>query len=187
LRVFAAAYFAAFLLLVTACKHTPAREIPMPDNAYIAPVFLTFSEGHFRGILLGSSKAEVQKSEADRLLLKEEQENHLFYELVFPRDSAGPKSLEYADIKYFFKGGKLDIVTVEYYLNEEESLDTIADVLSKLYNEVHGRAYKDPGGYSVWDITWEAKKGQAIKYDIGIKKVKAPFADPYLSIEFLKY
>jgi hypothetical protein len=187
LRVIVALYFVVCLLLTPGCKQTPAREVPMPDNPYIAPVFLTFSEGHFRGILLGSSRKEVQQLEADRLELKDEQENHLFYELIFPRDSAGPKSLEYADIKYFFKGGKLDIVTIEYYLNEEAQLDTIAAMLSTLYNEVHSRGYKDPGGYTVWDITSEPAKGELVKYDIGIKKVKAPYSDTYLSVEFLKY
>lgn len=142
----------------------------MPDNPYIAPIFLTFSEGHFRGHRMGSRLEEVKVAESARLQPVEEQSNHLFYEYVFPRDSAVKGSLEYAEIRFFFKNDQLDIITVGFFLNSEKGLDSIEASLSTLFNTIYGLAYRDPGGYSVWDITYEPGKGPPLRFDIGIKK-----------------
>jgi len=175
------------ILLFSGCTFRDTKNIQLPDNIYISSVFLDFNHQVFRHIGFNESRSDILKKEKGKLNLKDTLENALFYEYVFPKDATSYKSLDYAEISYFFKEDKLDIITVTFYIAVEENMDTISAVLSKIYNEKYGKSYSDQEKYLVWDASYEKNRRTTIKYDIAIKKQKVPYEDTKLLIEFMRY
>jgi hypothetical protein len=173
------AYFLFCLCTLLACQNGQyTKEISNPS-----PYFTALMEGNdhsvFHGADLNMNQDEVREKEKSKLY--ERTQDHLFYSLVFPKDST--VFSEYADIQYFFdnKGG-VEIISASIYLNDSTQQEHLANTFRQYYNIRYGDAGKDEYGYEVWKGTLEAQEDD-YDYTIGLNQMKEEFG---IVLEYLR-
>ncbi len=151
---------------------------------YFTKIFDTDTTSVLRGFNFGQPQQAIKNAENERLEFIQQSNDHLYYEFNLFDDTIGT---DYAELKYFFDSkGLLDIITVNYFINDSIIIEEFSEYLLNRFEEKYGHFYIDNDGYTVWENTYMDKDNINKKYDIAVKKL-IKLNDPGLTIEYAKF
>ena len=135
-----------------ACKNNSSKEETKINSPYFSPLLTNKNTSVFRGIDFNSSAENIKQTENAKLY--EATSDHLFYELDFPNDTS--QFIEYANIQYFLNPkNKLDIITVDVFLNDTIQEMTLKIDLLNYFNSKFKKIRNDDGTFPMWETTFE--------------------------------
>ena len=133
--------------------------------------------GLLRGIELDLSVADVRKIEKDSL----NEETTTFLGYLVPGKEKGEKM----EVEYSFnEQGKLDLMSVFYYLDKDDDAEHMVAALKKYFEKKLGPSKKDELGW----YTWQFRDKKGLPGDVEIvlnKKVEAK--SKVVDLEIVKY
>jgi hypothetical protein len=168
----------------------PENDVEMADRlealAYYEKIFLPDKGKTFRDISLDLSVSAVRDVEARYDLdLTDESPDYLQYEMDLKVDTVN--GVDYVEVKYIFdQQDRLDIVTVNYYIQDSLVVNRLFDHLNTSFIEKYGDYYLDSDGYTVWEDSYTREDEQEVTYDIGIRKF-IKLNDPGITIEMMRF
>lgn len=181
----------AFFLIVS-CKsgksgsnqpETAEDAMTLMVREYYEKLFMPDDEGVVRGFNFGQTQSEIEEVEKKKLELVESNELMSFYEITLSDDTT--RTIDYAEIKYFYDSNKkFDIATINYYIEDSTTNIMLFDIISKKYEEKYGHSYVDVDGYTVWTSENIFSSG----FDIAMKMKKLlNMNEPGITLEFTKF
>lgn len=153
---------------------------------YYNRVFLPEHSRVFRRVELDMEPQTVRSLEdAGNLRLAGESPRHLQYEADLRTDSL--RGSDYVDVKYVFDDqDRLDIVTVNYYIQDTALINGLFDHLHRVFGNLYGDFYIDSDGYTVWESTYKRPDSTEVVFDIGMRKL-VKLNDPGITIEVMRF
>lgn len=153
---------------------------------YYNRVFLPEHSRIFRRVDLDMEPDAVRGMEdGGNLRLTGESPRHLQYEADLRTDSV--RGSDYVDVKYVFDDqDRLDIVTVNYYIQDTALIHGLFDHLNQVFDSLYGDYYIDSDGYTVWESTYKRPDSTEVVFDIGMRKL-VKLNDPGITIEVMRF
>jgi len=153
---------------------------------YFETVFLPDKDKIFRDVSLDLPIGEVKDIESNyNLSLTENKDDYLQYETDLLVDTA--KGVDYVEVKYIFDDAdRLDIVTVNYYIQDSSVTNSLFDYINTSFSGQYGDYYIDSDGYTVWESSYRRADTVEVTYDIGIRKF-IKINDPGITIELMRF
>jgi len=156
------------------------------SERYLSSVFMPESDKIFRNVNLDMALSLVKEAEdVSGLNLTSETENYLHFEQDLNIDTL--KGVDYVEVKYIFDDlDRLDIITVNYYIQDSLVNNDVFNHLNESFNEKYGDYYIDSDGYTVWESSYQRADTLDVVFDIGIRKL-VKLNDPGITIEMMRF
>lgn len=157
-----------------------------PEEQYYNIIFNEAEDKVFRNVMLDMDQDTVKSIEADfDLALSEEEAGYLQYEQDLLVDTV--RGSDYVELKYIFDDAdRLDIITVNYYIQDSSMTNSLFDHLYHEFSEDYGDFYIDSDGYTVWESSYYRSDSTNVAYDIAIRKF-IQLNDPGITIELMRF
>ncbi len=155
-------------------------------EAYYLKIFQPYKKKVFRDIVFDYPIDSVLNIEKHNdLKLTDQKSNYLQYEYDLSIDTV--KGIDYVMVKYIFDDAdRLDIITVNYYIQDSLGTHNFYDQLNHSLQTEYGDYYIDSDGYTVWESAYKRKDSIDVAYDIAIRKL-VKFEEPGVTIEFMRF
>ncbi len=156
------------------------------SEKYLSSVFISENDKVFRNVNLDMALNLVKEAEdVSELNLTSETKNYLHFEQDLNIDTL--KGVDYVEVKYIFDDqDRLDIITVNYYIQDSLVNNDVFNHLNESFNEKYGDYYIDSDGYTVWESSYQRADTLDVVYDIGIRKL-VKLNDPGITIEMMRF
>ena len=156
------------------------------SEVYFTKIFKPKKNKVFRNIVFDFPLDSIMNIEKRKeLILTDQKESYLQYEFDLSLDTI--KGIDYVMVKYIFDDAdRLDIITVNYYIQDSLSTHNFYDHLNHSLADQYGDYYIDSDGYTVWESSYKRSDSVDVAYDIAIRKF-IKFQDPGVTIEFMRF